>query len=146
MFRALGGLVYRRRWFVVGLWALVIGAGVMASGPLGQRVTAEFGGSERIESARALRRIEETSVTGGDIAIVIDGVSALEGVPAEVQHTLAKVSGVPGVVSVVDPWSSGMADLAATDGQAALIIVSYCSASGTGGPRHRCGAFTPASD
>lgn len=32
---------------------------------------------------------------------------------------------MPGVVSVIDPWSSGVEALAATDGDAALVVVSF---------------------
>ena len=73
MFRTLGAAVYRRRWWVIGLWALIAVAGVAAGGPLNDRVTAEFTGSDRIEAARVQERIGETAPTGGDIAIVIDG-------------------------------------------------------------------------
>jgi RND superfamily putative drug exporter len=113
---------------VLGLWLIVAAVGVVATGPLGDRVTAEFRGSDRIESSRVLHRLEETSPTGGDIAVVIDGIT-LDGGPApeEVSAALTRVARIPGVVSVADPWSTGIPDLAATDDQAALVVVSYAN-------------------
>jgi RND superfamily putative drug exporter len=117
--------MYRWRWLVVGTWLAIIVAGVVASGPLSNRVTAEFIGSQRIESARVLHRIQETSATGGDIAIVLDGAATDQAPDPAVEQTLADLGATPGVVSVIDPWSTGSADLSATDGQAALIVVSF---------------------
>lgn len=125
MFRTLGSTMYRWRWLVVGTWLAIIVAGVVASGPLSNRVTAEFIGSQRIESARVLHRIQETSATGGDIAIVLDGAATDQAPDPAVEQTLADLGATPGVVSVIDPWSTGSADLSATDGQAALIVVSF---------------------
>ena len=127
MFHRLGAAVYRRRKLVVVAWLAIIVLGVVASGPLSERVTAEFSGSDRIESARVLARIQESSATGGDIAVVIDGASPIGEPPAEVESVLTELAAVPGVVSVIDPWSSGFADLAATDGQAALVVVSFAN-------------------
>ena len=125
MFHRLGAAVYRRRKLVVVTWLVIIALGVVASGPLSERVTAEFGGSDRIESARVLERLEESSATGGDIAVIIDGVPVSGEPPAEVGQTLADLAAIPGVVSVVEPWSTGIPDLAATDGDAALVVVSF---------------------
>ncbi len=127
MFHRLGAAVYRRRKLVVVAWLVIVALGVVASGPLSERVTAEFSGSERIESARVLERIQESSATGGDIAVVIDGVAAVGEPPAEVEAVLTDLGAIPGVVSVVDPWSTGLEDLAATDGQAALVVVSFAN-------------------
>ncbi len=125
MFRTIGATVYRWRWLVVGAWATIIVAGVVASGPLSNRVTAEFTGSDRIESARVFQQIEEHSATGGDIAIVIDGASTDRPADDAVLATLAELRSVEGVVSVIDPWSTGIPALAATDGNAALVVVSF---------------------
>ena len=127
MFERLGAAVHRRRWWVVGAWLVVLGLGVVASGPLAARVTAEFGGSDDIEWSRVLHRLDETAPTGGDIAIVIDGVSGDGPVPAAVGATLEELAADPHVVAVVDPWSSGIADLSATDGDAALVVVSFAN-------------------
>lgn len=127
MFARMGAVVHRRRWLVVAVWLVIIASGVLASGPLTGRVTAEFSGSDRIESARVLQRIADTSATGGDIAIVIDGASADQPSSEEVSTTLAELADIPGVISVVDPWSTGVADLAATDGSASLVIVSFAN-------------------
>ena len=127
MFRKLGAFTYRRRWWVVGVWLMAIVAGMAASGPLSERVTAEFTGSDRVEAARVLERLNETSPTGGDIAIVIDGVATEPGTapPIEVAGVLSELAATDGVLVVVDPWSTGIEDLVATDGDAALVVVSY---------------------
>lgn len=127
MFARLGAAVHRRRWWVLIAWVGIIVAGVAATGPLADRVTAEFTGSDRLESARVLDRIEESAATGGDIAIIIDGVSPITAPPTEVANSLTELASVDGVVSVVDPWSTGIPDLAATDGNAALVVVSFAS-------------------
>jgi len=128
MFHRLGAAVYRRRKLVVFTWLVIVAIGIAATGPLSERVTAEFGGSDRIESARVLARVQESSATGGDIAVVIDGVSAVaETPPTEVGAALADLAAVPGVVSLLDPWSTGIGDLAATDGGAALVVVSFAN-------------------
>ena len=127
MFHKLGVAMYRRRWWVLAVWSVVLVAGVVASGPLAERVSAEFTGSERIESARVLHRLQETSPTGGDIAIVLDGARTDRPPTEEVSRTLTDLAAVPGVVSVLDPWSTGIPDLAATDERAALLVVSFAN-------------------
>ena len=140
MFRKLGAVVYRRRRWVVVAWLAIAVVGIVAQGPLAERVTAEFTGSERIEAARVLERLNETAPTGGDIAIVVDGVAVagdgtageVSGPPAAVAETLAELAAVDGVISVVDPWTAGPIgeQLTATDGQAALVVVSYVNGLG----------------
>ncbi len=125
MFERLGAVVHRRRWIVIAVWVAIIATGVVASGPLTERVTAEFSGSDRIESARVLHRIQDESATGGDIAVIIDGASADAAPSAEVAATLVDLAEIPGVVAVTDPWSTGIADLSSTDGQASLVVVSF---------------------
>ena len=156
MFKKLGAVVYRRRRWVVAAWFVIAVVGMVAQGPLAERVTAEFTGSERIESARVLERLNDTAPTGGDIAIVIDGIAVADstagiavadntagttganstdgiavadpaGPPAAVAEALADLAAVDGVISVIDPWSAGPVgpQLTATDGRAALVVVSY---------------------
>jgi RND superfamily putative drug exporter len=129
MFRAIGAATYRRRWWVIGAWGLIALAGVAAAGPLAGRLTAELTGSDRIESARVQHRIEETATTGGDLAIVIDGVDPATQPPAEVSALLADLAGIDGVVSVVHPWLAGapVADLSAVDATAALVVASFAN-------------------
>lgn len=128
MFRSLGRLTYHRRWWVVGAWLAIIAIGVASSGPLGNRVTAEFAGSDRLESARVLERVQSESATGGDIVIVIDGLPTVGmGLAPAVIDQLDRIGDVDGVVAVTDPWRSEAPDLVATDGTAALAVVSFTS-------------------
>ena len=128
MFRSLGRFTHRRRWWVVGAWVLILAIGIVSSGPLGSRVSADFVGSDRIESARVLQRIEAESATGGEIAIVIDGVlvEAAASAPA-VTAQLDRIAGIEGVVAVTDPWRAELPDLVATDGRAAVAVVSFAN-------------------
>jgi RND superfamily putative drug exporter len=125
MFAALGAAVHRHRWIVIGLWVAVVVAGMAAQAPLAQRVTAELSGTDRLEAARVLQRIDESSATGGDIVVVLDGVDPSTPMAEPVAHTLDRVAAVDGVVSVVEPWTTPASALVATDGEAALIVVSY---------------------
>ncbi len=127
MFRSLGSFIYRRRWLVVVGWLAAVVIGLVASGPLSERVTAEFVGSERIESARVYNRLQSEAPTGGDIAIVVDGIDVASGPEPSIEEWLADLAAVPEVVSVLDPWSTGAPALAATDGQGALVVVSYAN-------------------
>jgi len=111
---------------VVGAWVLVIAVGIVSSGPLGNRVNAEFSGSDRIESARVLERIQNESATGGDIAIVIDGVSVTDPSTTDaITQQLDRIAAVDGVIAVTDPWRIDLPELVATDGDAALAVVSF---------------------
>jgi RND superfamily putative drug exporter len=127
MFHRLGAAMFRRRKLVLVAWLAIIAAGVVAGGPLAERLTAEFSGSDRLEAARVLAYTQEESAIGGDVAIVIDGVETRVGEQpsAEVAEVLGDLAAIDGVVSVIDPWSSGLDDLAATDGSAALVVVSF---------------------
>lgn len=126
MFRTIGRFTHRRRWWVVGAWVLIIAVGIVSSGPLNGRVSAEFAGSDRIESARVLERIQSEAATGGDIAIVIDGVSVGDAASTSaIIKQLERIAAVDGVVAVTDPWRAEIPDLIATDGQAALAVVSF---------------------
>ena len=126
MFRRIGALTYRRRWTVVAVWFAVMVAGALSMGPLTDRLTAEFNGSDRLESARVLARVQNEGSTGGDIAIVIDGVDPSAPQPA-VMTALDEIAVTPGVVSVVDPWRADLDELRATDQQAALVVVSFAN-------------------
>lgn len=126
MFRSLGRFTHRRRWWVVGAWVLVLAIGIVSSGLLDNRVSAEFVGSDRIESARVLQRIEAESATGGDIAIVIDGVPIEDATfVSNVTAQLDRIAEVEGVVAVIDPWRADLPDLVATDRRGALAVVSF---------------------
>ncbi len=129
MFRHLGAFVYRRRRWVAATWLVIAVIGIVAQGPLAERVTAEFSGGERVEAARVLDRLNETAPTGGDIAIIVDGVTVeSDQPPAAVAETLTDIAAVDGVISVVDPWTSGPLGerlVAAQGPPAALVVVSY---------------------
>jgi hypothetical protein len=106
---------------------VAVALGVVASGPLSERVTAEFTGSDRIESARVHNRLQAEAPTGGDIAIVVDGLDVAAGPTPIAQEWLGELAAVPEVVSVIDPWSTDIDALAATDGQGALVVASYAN-------------------
>lgn len=121
MFRKLGAFTYRRRWLVVGAWVAIIITGVVSMSTLGNRVTAEFVGSDRLESARVFQRIEELAPTGGDIVVVVDEIAVDD--PATVEAVtggLDQMATVDGIVSVVDPWRTDVEGLVPRDNRAAV--------------------------
>ncbi len=127
-FERLGRFTFRHRRLVVALWGVVIALGVVAMGPLSDRVTAEFGGSERLESARVQHRLDEIGASGGDVAIVIDAIDMDDpATVAAITERLDQISATEGVLAVSDPWRSGEEALRATDGGAGLVVVSYAN-------------------
>jgi len=57
--------------------------------------------------------------------IVADGIDTdSPAVQQSVTEGLASIAQLDGVISVVDPWSSGIDELTATDGRAALVVIT----------------------
>jgi len=124
----LGHLVVRRRRRVVAVWVLVMlitGAVGMAS--IG-RLSTDFGAGDRTEAGRVAKSIRRLSPTGGEIAIVADGIDMTDPtLPATLRPGLTRLRAMDGVAAVDDPWSADSPDTAAAltarDGRAALVIV-----------------------
>ena len=125
MMSSLASLVVRRRRAVITLWiVLLLAAGTVGSAAF-DVLSSSFGAGPGTESGRVTERLDELAETGGEIAIIADGVDVDD--PATITALtdgLQRVAAIDGVVAVVDPWSTGVDALRATDGRAALAVVT----------------------
>lgn len=125
MMSSLAALVVRRRRAVITIWiVLLIGAGTVGSSAFSV-LSSSFGAGPSTESGRVTQRLDDLAGTGGEIAIIADGID-VDGpaVAASVSAGLARVAAIDGVIAVVDPWSTGSDALRASDGRAALAVVT----------------------
>ena len=77
------------------------------------------------ESGRVTERLEDLAETGGEIAIIADGIDVDDpAVAASLVAGLQRVAAIDGVIGVADPWSTGSDALRASDGRAALAVVT----------------------
>ena len=125
MMSSLASFVVRRRRTVIVTWIVVL----LVTGTVGSAafsvLSSDFGAGSSTESGRVSDRLDELSEAGGEIAIIADGIDIDDpAVATSITSGLARVAAIDGVVSVVDPWSSGSDALRATDGRAALAVVT----------------------
>ena len=123
--RRLGTFVVRRRRAVITAWIIVL----LAAGAIGSSaftaLSSGFGSGASTESGRVAERLDELAETGGEIAVVIDDIDLDDTTAAaEVGSALQDIAAIPGVLAVVDPWSTDADALRATDGRAALAVVT----------------------
>ncbi|HEX2577205.1 MAG TPA: MMPL family transporter, partial [Aquihabitans sp.] len=121
----LGAFVVRRRRAVVLAWlALVIVAGTIGSSAFSV-LSSEFGAGSSTESGRVAQRLDALAETGGEIAVVADGIDVADpAVAASIGAGLERIAELDGVVGVADPWTTGVDALRSTDGRAALAVVT----------------------
>jgi RND superfamily putative drug exporter len=125
MMSSLASFVVRRRRAVIGIWILVlIGAGVVGSAAFSV-LSSDFGAGPSTESGRVTERLDELAETGGEIAIIAGDIDIDDpAVALSVGGGLERIAAIDGVIAVVDPWSTGSTALRATDGRAALAVVT----------------------
>jgi putative drug exporter of the RND superfamily len=125
MMSTLASLVVRRRRAVITIWiALLIGAGTVGSAAFSV-LSSSFGAGPSTESGRVAERLDELAETGGEIAIVADGIDVADPRVADsLRSGLERIAAINGVIGIVDPWSTGADALRATDGRAALAVVT----------------------
>jgi RND superfamily putative drug exporter len=125
MMSSLASFVVRRRRAVIGIWILVlIGAGVVGSAAFSV-LSSDFGAGPTTESGRVTERLDELAATGGEIAIIAGDIDIDDpAVALSVGGGLERIAAIDGVIAVVDPWSTGSTALRATDGRAALAVVT----------------------
>ena len=74
MMSALASLVVRRRRAVIGIWILLL----LAAGTVGSSafsvLSSSFGAGPSTESGRVAERLDQLAETGGEIAIIADGI------------------------------------------------------------------------
>jgi RND superfamily putative drug exporter len=125
MMQRLASFVVRRRRAVIVFWVglLVVTAAIGSSAF--SVLSTDFGAGTTTESGRVAQQLDDLAETGGQLAIVVDGVDVDDAdVQATVTEGLAPIVELDGVISVLDPWSTGSDELVATDGRAALVVVT----------------------
>ncbi|WTW93104.1 MMPL family transporter [Streptomycetaceae bacterium NBC_01309] len=124
-----------RAWFAVALWLVVAVGGFALGSAVFGRLTTSVGtapGSESDRAADAVARIDTTTAqeagevtgTGETVTAVIGGRDT--GDPdfaAQVRSAADRARALPGVVSVVDPYTSPAALPPAHDGRSVLVRV-----------------------
>jgi RND superfamily putative drug exporter len=125
MMSSLASLVVRRHRAVITFWILLLlGAGTVGSSAFSV-LSSSFGAGPSTESGRVAERLDDLAETGGEIAIIADGIDVDDpDVSASVTAGLQRVAAIDGVIAVVDPWSTGSDALRASDGRAALAVVT----------------------
>ena len=121
----LGSFIVRRRRAVIVAWlALLIVTATIGSSAFSV-LSTDFGAGTTTESGRVAQQLDDLSATGGQIAIVADGVDVADpGVEQRISDGLTRIASLEGVLDVSDPWTTGAAALMATDQRAALIVVT----------------------
>jgi putative drug exporter of the RND superfamily len=135
VFARIGTFCGRRRWLVLGAWVLLVAAGLVASGPVFDRLESG-GGSHRFESVQAYDLLEAHARYGDRLlGLVDDAPMADPRVRAEVRAAARDVASLPGVGRVLEPYSGARAGLIATDGRAGLIVVDLDRTTGSDATR-----------
>jgi putative drug exporter of the RND superfamily len=125
MFRSLGCFVHAHRRAVLFAWTALIVVGTVLGGGVMDRLVVGYSAGDRLESARVYERVEALVGNDGELAAIVDGAPVDDpGVAASVQAAVADVAAMEGVVAVIDHYGTGIAELAATDGQASLVVVA----------------------
>jgi RND superfamily putative drug exporter len=121
----LGRFVVRRRravilsWFVLLLLTATVGLSAF------DVLSTDFGAGSSTESGRVAERLDGLAETGGQVAVVVDGIDVEDPrVRPDLAPGLARIAALAGVLDVADPWSTGADALRATDGRAALVVVT----------------------
>lgn len=118
-----------RAWFAVALWLVVAVGGFALGSAVFGRLTTSVGtapGSESDRAGDALARVASAPGTGGGetITAVIGGRPVDDAdFAADVRAATDRVRTLPGVVSVVDPYTSPAALPPAHDGRSVLVRV-----------------------
>ena len=119
------GFVVRRRRAVIVFWVGLLLVTATIGSSAFSVLSTDFGAGTTTESGRVAHALDDMAETGGQVAIVADGINVDDpAVQATVTKGLAPIAKLDGVISVVDPWSTGLDELKATDGRAALVVVT----------------------
>jgi RND superfamily putative drug exporter len=117
-------VVRRRRAVIVSWIALLVITTAIGSSAFSV-LSTDFGAGASTESGRVAQRLDDLAGTGGQIAIVVDGIDVDD---ADLQRTvtdrIAAIAQLDGVIDIADPWSTGVDALRAIDGRAALLVVT----------------------
>jgi RND superfamily putative drug exporter len=125
MMSLLASVVVRRRRAVITFWIVFLFAAGTVGSSAFSVLSSSFGPGASTESGQVTARLDDLAETGGEIAIVADGIDVNDpAVGASLTAGLQRIAAIDGVISVVDPWSTGADALRASDGRAALAVVT----------------------
>ncbi|UWZ59791.1 MMPL family transporter [Dactylosporangium aurantiacum] len=114
----LGTWCFRRRWWVVGVWLVVVAGGVLAAGPLLNAISEDSSVRKKVESIEAYDLISTAEDSSGQVVGLVDGVDpAAADVRGAVEAVMARVRGVEHVRQVE-------ATAVSTDGRALLVVAT----------------------
>jgi RND superfamily putative drug exporter len=121
----LARLVVRRRRGVIAAWVIVLIITAAVGSSAFSVLSTDFGAGSSTESGRVAQQLDELAETGGQIAIIADGIDVDDPATAStIASGLAPIATLDGVIDVADPWSTPSDALRATDGRAALVVVT----------------------
>jgi putative drug exporter of the RND superfamily len=121
----LAHFVVRRRRAVIIAWVVLLIITATIGSSAFSVLSTDFGAGSATESGRVAERLDNLAETGGQIAIIADGIDLADSaVQRRVADGLAPIAQLDGVIDVADPWSTGAEELRATDGRAALVVVT----------------------
>jgi RND superfamily putative drug exporter len=123
VFARLGGFSYRRRWWVLAGWAVVLIAGVALSGQLFDRLHTVDGLRPEAESMRADREIKALVADGPVVYAIVSGRDLYDGPLVEsVTAAAFDIAQFPGVVDVDSLYTSPGGRIG-TDNASTLVTV-----------------------
>jgi RND superfamily putative drug exporter len=123
--RRLGQFVVRRRRAVILAWIVALLVTATIGSSAFSVLSTEFGAGSSTESGRVAKQLDDMAETGGEIAIIADGIDIDDPqVQRDITAGLAPIAALDGVIDVADPWSTNLDALRATDGRAALVVVT----------------------
>jgi putative drug exporter of the RND superfamily len=124
MFERLGRFTYRRRRPIAIAWLVIVLAGMALSSAVMPKLTASPSGGADLEALRVAERLREVTDHGPQIVAVVE-LPAVDAAAtaAEVVAASAEIADLPGVASVLDPYTTGSPAMLSTDGGAALVVV-----------------------
>jgi len=123
--RRMGAFVVRRRRIVIVAWVVLLVVTATIGSSAFSVLSTDFGAGTTTESGRVAHQLDELAETGGQLAIVADDIDLDDPqVQARIEAGLVPLRELEGVLDVADPWSTGAEALRATDGRAALVVVT----------------------
>jgi putative drug exporter of the RND superfamily len=124
-----GRWCFRRRWWVLAVWVVAVGAGVLASGPVFNSL-ADGNNPKHVESIDAYDVVNTGNDTGGQIIGLVDGVDpAAPEVRQVVTAVAADIAALPEVKTIEHPYVEGQPAaktrfLLANDGRGLLVVAT----------------------
>jgi RND superfamily putative drug exporter len=123
-----GRWCFRRRWWVLLIWVIAVGSGVVSAGSVFNGL-ADSNNPRRVESVEAYDVLNSGSNNGGQVVGLIDRVDPGSGAVRDaVDRVAADLAARPDVKDVRSPFTPGLRPAQAdafrsTDGQALTVVV-----------------------